>query len=240
VGGGGGGGGGGPTDRKMVINGASTSGRLDVKADSEGRRTGPTGTTLIGRPGQTCATACAARSASSKKRPSNYRLNRQELRLLISRSAERLALVEKHVRGSTASRGSGERRSIFRLSSPYAKEVLARGSGTYFYCPRWSRIWKRGLGPRFFEAFEKEIKSHRRGAIQGRKPSHRDGGSPPLEDGTRSLYELREHSAGLNIGLAGGLTSSRASRNFPRQQDSALADPRQQVDMTAPSWRAYA
>jgi len=86
---------------------------------------------------------------------------------------------------------------------------------------------------RFFELSEKEINIPS-GEHQGDR-SHRDG-ARRLRDG-RDPYELREHSAGLNIGrwdyIFSCIKKFRANKNF------CLATARQ-VTMTAPFMRAYA
>jgi malate synthase len=77
-----------------------------------------------------------------------------------------------------------------------AKELLARGSGPYFYLPKmeshlearlWNDVFLRGAGERSASA-----RHH-----QGHGP---DRDLPAAFEMDEILYELREHSAGLNCG----------------------------------------
>jgi malate synthase len=114
-----------------------------------------------------------------------------------------------------------------------AKELLARGSGPYFYLPKMESHLEARLWNQIFEFSQDEIKIPR-GSIKATALIETVVAAFEMDE---ILYELREHSAGLNIGRWDYIFS--CIKKFRSNRDFCLAD-RAQVTMTAPFMRAYA
>jgi len=114
-----------------------------------------------------------------------------------------------------------------------AKELLARGSGPYFYLPKMESHLEARLWNDIFVLAQQEL-GVPLGTIRATALIETVVAAFEMDE---ILYELREHSSGLNIGrwdyIFSCIKKFRADRNF------CLAD-RAQVTMTAPFMRAYA
>jgi malate synthase len=216
----------GPTDRKMVIN-ALNSGASTFMADFEDANC-PTWHNMID--GQLNLRDAVRRTISFQSNGKHYRLN-DKTAVLIPRPRG-WHLDEKHVTidGKPVSGGIFDFALFFFHN---AKELLARGSGPYFYLPKMESHLEARLWNEIFVLSQKELNIPQ-GSIKA---------TPLIETVVAAfemdeiLYELREHSAGLNIGRWDYIFS--CIKKFRANQDFCLAD-RAQVTMTAPFMRAYA
>src|SRR4051812_24304117 len=216
----------GPTDRKMVIN-ALNSGASTFMADFEDANC-PTWHNMID--GQINLRDAVRRTISFEQGGKRYKLN-DKTAVLIPRPRG-WHLDEKHVQVD----GEPVSGSLFDFALLFfhnAKELLARGSGPYFYLPKMESHLEARLWNDVFEFSEKEIKIPS-GSIKATALIETVLAAFEMDE---ILYELREHSAGLNIGrwdyIFSCIKKFRANKNF------CLAD-RAQVTMTAPFMRAYA
>jgi malate synthase len=114
-----------------------------------------------------------------------------------------------------------------------AKELLARGSGPYFYLPKMESHLEARLWKEIFVFSENEIQIPR-GSIKATALIETVVAAFEMDE---ILHELREHSSGLNIGRWDYIFS--CIKKFRANKDFCLAD-RSQVTMTAPFMRAYA
>jgi malate synthase len=216
----------GPTDRKMVIN-ALNCGASTFMADFEDANC-PTWHNVID--GQINLRDAVRRTINLEQGGKHYRLN-DKTAVLIPRPRG-WHLDEKHVTvdGKPVSGGIFDFALFFFHN---AKELLARGSGPYFYLPKMESHLEARLWNEIFDFSESEIKIPR-GSIKATALIETVVAAFEMDE---ILYELREHSAGLNIGrwdyIFSCIKKFRGNRNF------CLAD-RAQVTMTAPFMRAYA
>jgi len=216
----------GPTDRKMVIN-ALNSGASTFMADFEDANC-PTWHNMLD--GQVNLRDAVRRTISFEQGGKRYKLN-DKTAVLIPRPRG-WHLDEKHVEVD----GEPVSGSLFDFALLFfhnAKELLARGSGPYFYLPKMESHLEARLWNDVFEFSEKEIKIPN-GSVKATALIETVLAAFEMDE---ILYELREHSAGLNIGrwdyIFSCIKKFRANKNF------CLAD-RAQVTMTAPFMRAYA
>jgi malate synthase len=114
-----------------------------------------------------------------------------------------------------------------------AKELLARGSGPYFYLPKMESHLEARLWNDVFIAAQEAI-GIPRGTIRATVLIETIVAAFEMDE---ILYELREHSAGLNAGRWDYIFS--AIKKFKNDKDFCLAD-RSQITMTVPFMRAYA
>ena len=112
-----------------------------------------------------------------------------------------------------------------------AKELLARGSGPYFYLPKLESHLEARLWNDIFCLTQDEL-GIPRGSV---KATCLIETLPAVFEMDEILYELKEHSAGLNAGRRDYLFS--AIKKLRMRQDFCLAD-RAQVTMTAPFMRS--
>ncbi|HWA39255.1 MAG TPA: malate synthase A [Burkholderiales bacterium] len=216
----------GPTDRKMVIN-ALNSGASTFMADFEDANC-PTWFNMID--GQVNLRDAVRRSISFEQNGKRYQLN-ERTAVLIPRPRG-WHLDEKHVRvDGEAISGSLFDFGLFFFHN--ARELLARGSGPYFYLPKMESHLEARLWNDVF-VYAQDKLGVPRGSIKATALIETVLAAFEMDE---ILYELREHSAGLNIGrwdyIFSCIKKFRANRNF------CLAD-RAQVTMTAPFMRAYA
>src|SRR5437867_11627887 len=216
-----------PTDRKMVIN-ALNSGADLFMADFEDANS-PTWENLI--QGQLNLRDAVRRRLSfdDPTTGKQYRLNEKTAVLLVRPRG--LHLPERHV--TYAGRSIPGCLLDFGLYFFHnAHELLARGTGPYFYLPkleshREARIWN----DVFLHA--QEALRIGRGTI---KATVLIETLPAVFEMDEILYELREHSAGLNCGRWDYIFSFIKTR----QHDPAAVLPdRSQVTMEQPCMRAY-
>jgi malate synthase len=216
----------GPTDRKMVIN-ALNSGASTFMADFEDANC-PTWHNMID--GQINLRDAVRRNITFGQNGKHYRLN-DKTAVLIPRPRG-WHLDEKHmsVDGQPVSGG------IFDFALYFfhnAKELLARGSGPYFYLAKMESHLEARLWNDIFVVAQNEL-GIPIGAIKATALIETVVAAFEMDE---ILYELREHSSGLNIGRWDYIFS--CIKKFRADQNFCLAE-RAQVTMTAPFMRAYA
>ena len=216
----------GPTDRKMVIN-ALNCGASTFMADFEDANC-PTWDNMVD--GQLNLRDAVRKSITFEQNGRQYRLN-DKVAVLIPRPRG-WHLDEKHVRID----GSPVSGSIFDFALYFfhnAKEALARGTGPYFYLPKLESHLDARLWNDIFILAQDEL-GVKRGSIRATALIETVVAAFEMDE---ILWELREHSAGLNIGRWDYIFS--CIKKFRSNPDFCLAD-RSQVTMTAPFMRAYA
>ena len=216
----------GPTDRKMVIN-ALNCGASTFMADFEDANC-PTWDNMID--GQRNLRDAVRRTITLEQNGKRYSLN-DKTAVLIPRPRG-WHLDEKHVLidGSPVAGG------IFDFALYFfhnAKEAIARGTGPYFYLPKMESHLEARLWNDIFNLAQDEL-SIERGTIKATALIETVVAAFEMDE---FLWELREHSAGLNIGRWDYIFS--CIKKFRVNQNFCLAD-RAQVTMTAPFMRAYA
>jgi malate synthase len=216
----------GPTDRKMVIN-ALNSGASTFMADFEDANC-PTWHNMID--GQVNLRDAVRRTISLEQNGKQYRLL-PKAAVLIPRPRG-WHLDEKHVTVD----GRPVSGSLFDFGLFFfhnAKELLARGSGPYFYLPKMESHLEARLWNDVF-VFSQDALGIPKGSIKATALIETVLAAFEMDE---ILYELREHTAGLNIGRWDYIFS--CIKKFRSNKDFCLAD-RAQVTMTAPFMRAYA
>jgi malate synthase len=215
----------GPTDRKMVIN-ALNSGARVFMADFEDANS-PTWSNLI--EGQRNMIDAVERTISLDTGEKSYSLNDQIATLLVRPRGwhldERHVLVDgEPVSGSLFDFGL----HIFHS----ARRALERGSGPYFYLPKLeSHLEARLWNDAFVHA--QDALGIPRGSIRATVLIETILAAFEMEE---ILFELREHSAGLNAGRWDYIFS--VIKKFRHRADFVLPD-RSAVTMTVPFMRAY-
>jgi malate synthase len=216
----------GPTDRKMVIN-ALNSGAATFMADFEDANC-PTWDNMID--GQVNLRDAIRRTITLEQNGKSYRLN-EKTAVLIPRPRG-WHLDEKHVTLD----GKIVSGAIFDFALYFfhnARELLARGSGPYFYLPKMESHLEARLWNDIFVMAQDEL-GVPQGSIRATALIETIVAAFEMDE---ILYELRDHSAGLNIGRWDYIFS--AIKKFRLNKDFCLAD-RSQVTMMAPFLRAYA
>src|SRR3954447_1760056 len=216
----------GPTDRKMVIN-ALNCGASTFMADFEDANC-PTWHNMVD--GQLNLRDAVRRTISFEQGGRQYQL-KDKTAVLIPRPRG-WHLDEKHVTvdGKPISGGIFDFGLFFFHN---AQELLARGSGPYFYLPKMESHLEARLWNDVFVAAQAAL-GIPRGTIRATALIETVVAAFEMDE---ILHELREHSAGLNIGrwdyIFSCIKKFRSNRNF------CLAD-RSQVTMISPFMRAYA
>ena len=217
----------GPTDRKMVIN-ALNSGASVFMADFEDSNT-PTWRNML--EGQINLRDAVDRTiAFTSPEGKAYRLAERTAVLLVRPRGWHL--VERHVLVD----GAPVSGSIFDFALYFfhnAKALLAAGSGPYFYLPKMESHLEARLWNDVFVAAQREL-GIPTGTIKATALIETIVAAFEMDE---ILYELKDHSAGLNIGRWDYLFS--CIKKFRSNKNFCLAD-RAQVTMTAPFMRAYA
>jgi malate synthase len=215
----------GPTDRKMVIN-ALNSGARVFMADFEDANS-PTWENLV--EGQRNLTEAVERTISLDTPEKSYRLNDEVATLLVRPRGwhlpERHVLVDgEPVSGSLFDFG------LYMFHS--ARRAIDRGTGPYFYLPKLeSHLEARLWNDVFLHA--QDALGIARGTIRATVLIETILAAFEMEE---ILYELREHSAGLNAGRWDYIFS--VIKKFRHRDDFVLPD-RSAVTMTVPFMRAY-
>jgi malate synthase len=217
----------GPVDRKMVIN-ALNSGANCYMADFEDAHSPTWVATLDGQINLRDAVRGAVEYTSPEGK--SYRLNQQVATLIVRPRGWHL--TEKHIRidGEPASASLFDFAFYFFHNARYRKE---HGSGTYFYLPKLEHHLEARLWNDVFRRAQ-EILGIPQGTIKATVLIETILASFQMEE---ILYELREHSAGLNCGRWDYLFSY--IKKFARKVEFIVPD-RAQVTMTSPFMRAYA
>jgi malate synthase len=216
----------GPVERKMVIN-ALNSGADSYMTDFEDSNT-PNWDNQI--TGQLNMVDAVRRSISLEQNGKTYKLNDKVATLVVRPRGWHLD--EKHVLvdGKRVSGGIFDF-ALFMFHN--AKEQLARGAGPYFYLPKMESHREARLWNDIFIMTQEEL-GLPRGTIKATVLIETILAAFEMDE---ILYELREHSAGLNAGRWDYIFS--CIKKFKLDKDFCLAD-RARVTMTAPFMRAYA
>jgi malate synthase len=216
----------GPTDRKMVIN-ALNCGASTFMADFEDANC-PTWSNLI--EGQINLRDAVRRTIGFEQAGKQYKLNDRTAVLLVRPRGWHLN--EKHVEID----GKPVSGSLFDFALYFfhnARELLSRGTGPYFYLPKMESHLEARLWNDVFKLAQEELKVPQ-GSIKGTVLIETVLAAFEMDE---ILWELKDHSAGLNIGRWDYIFS--CIKKFRSNKDFCLAD-RAQVTMTSPFLRAYA
>jgi malate synthase len=216
----------GPTDRKMVIN-ALNSGAKMFMADFEDANS-PTWANMV--EGQINLRDAIRRTITfTNPDGKEYRLNEKTAVLLVRPRGWHL--VEKHllVDGEPVAGGLFDFGLYFFHN---AKELIARGSGPYFYLPKMESHLEARIWNDVFKLAQKEL-----GIPQGTvRATVLIETIPAAFEMDEILYELRDHSAGLNCGRWDYIFS--CIKRFRNKPDFLLAD-RALISMTTHFMRSY-
>jgi len=216
----------GPTDRKMVIN-ALNSGAKMFMADFEDANS-PTWVNMI--EGQINLRDAIRRTiAFTNPDGKEYRLNEKTAVLLVRPRGWHL--VEKHflVDGEPVAGGLFDFGLYFFHN---AKELIGGGSGPYFYLPKMESHLEARIWNDVFKLAQEEL-----GIPQGTiRATVLIETIPAAFEMEEILYELREHSAGLNCGRWDYIFS--CIKRFRNKPDFLLAD-RALITMTTHFMRSY-
>jgi len=216
----------GPVERKMVIN-AFNSGADSYMTDFEDSNS-PVWDNQIS--GQINLRDAIRKTISLEQNGKSYKLNDKVATLVVRPRGWHLD--EKHVTidGKRISGGIFDF-ALFLFHN--AKEQLARGAGPYFYLPKMESHLEARLWNDIFVMAQNEI-GLPQGTIKATVLIETITAAFEMDE---ILYELREHSAGLNAGRWDYIFS--CIKKFKNDKDFCLAD-RAKVTMTAPFMRAYA
>ncbi|HTI16746.1 MAG TPA: malate synthase A [Trinickia sp.] len=216
----------GPAERKMIIN-ALNSGADAYMSDFEDSHSPRWHNQITG---QLYLMEAVRRTLSFEQNGKRYHLNDQVATLIVRPRGWHLD--EKHVKVDGARVSGG----IFDFALYFfhnAKALLARGSGPYFYLPKLESHLEARLWNDVFVAAEEAL-GIARGTIRATVLIETILASFEMDE---ILYELREHSAGLNAGRWDYIFS--AIKKFRNDTGFCLAD-RSRITMTVPFMRNYA
>lgn len=216
----------GPVERKMIIN-ALNSGADSYMTDFEDSNA-PSWTNQID--GQINLKDAVRRTISLEQNGKSYKLNDKIATLIVRPRGWHLD--EKHVTvdGQRVSGGVFDF-ALFLFHN--AQELIARGSGPYFYLPKMESHLEARLWNDIFVAAQEAL-GVPRGTIRATVLIETILAAFEMDE---ILYELREHSSGLNAGRWDYIFS--AIKKFKNDRDFCLAD-RAKITMTVPFMRAYA
>jgi malate synthase len=216
----------GPVDAKMVIN-AFNSGADSYMTDFEDSNS-PKWDNQI--QGQINLKAAIRRTLTLQQGEKHYKLNDTIATLQVRPRGWHLD--EKHVTvdGQRVSGGIFDF-ALFMFHN--AKEQIARGAGPFFYLPKMESHLEARLWNDIFVMTQNEL-GLPQGTIKATVLIETIVAAFEMDE---ILYELREHSAGLNAGRWDYIFS--CIKKFKVDQNFCLAD-RAKVTMTAPFMRAYA
>ena len=215
----------GPVDRKMVIN-ALNSGARVFMADFEDSNAPTWSNTVEGQVNLMDAVRRTITFTSPKK---SYRLNEETAVLMVRPRG--LHLSEAHVTVT----GLPVPASLFDFGLFFfhnAAELIRRGSGPYFYLPKLEHHLEARLWNDVF-VFAQEALGIEVGTI---KATVLIETLPAAFQMDEILYELRQHSAGLNCGRWDYIFS--LIKTLRMHRDFVLPD-RAQVGMNQACMRAY-
>ncbi|WP_126875673.1 malate synthase A [Paraburkholderia kururiensis] len=216
----------GPVERKMIIN-ALNSGADSYMTDFEDSNTPNWNNQITGHINLKDA---VRRTISLEQNGKSYRLNDKIATLIVRPRGWHLD--EKHVTVD-GQRVSGGIFDFALYLFHNAKELIARGSGPYFYLPKMESHLEARLWNDVFVAAQEAV-GIARGTIRATVLIETILAAFEMDE---ILYELREHSSGLNAGRWDYIFS--AIKKFKNDKDFCLAD-RSQITMTVPFMRAYA
>jgi malate synthase len=216
----------GPVERKMMIN-ALNSGAKVFMADFEDALSPPWANVMAGQ--FNCMQAVRRTLEYTGPEGKQYRL-REQLATLVVRPRG-WHLEEKHVLLDGAPMSA----SIFDFGLYFfhnARELMARGSGPYFYLPKLEGHTEARLWNEVFDLAQDQL-GIPRGSIRATVLIETILAAYEMDE---ILYELRDHAAGLNAGRWDYLFS--IIKNFPSRPEFLLPD-RSQLTMSIPFMRAY-
>jgi len=216
----------GPVEAKMVIN-AFNSGADSYMTDFEDSNTPNWHNQLQG---QVNLKAAVRRTLTLDSNGKHYKLNDKIATLQVRPRGWHLD--EKHVTidGKRISGGIFDF-ALFLFHN--GKEQVARGAGPFFYLPKMESHLEARLWNDVFVAAQKEV-GLPQGTVKATVLIETILAAFEMEE---ILYELRDHSAGLNAGRWDYIFS--CIKKFKVDKEFCLAD-RAKVTMTAPFMRAYA
>ena len=216
----------GPVERKMVIN-ALNSGADSYMTDFEDSNTPNWENQLTGQINMKDA---VRKTIALEQNGKSYKLNDKVATLVVRPRGWHLD--EKHVLvdGKRISGGIFDF-ALFMFHN--AKEQLARGAGPYFYLPKMESHLEARLWNDIFVMTQNEL-GLPQGTIKATVLIETILAAFEMDE---ILYELREHSSGLNAGRWDYIFS--CIKKFKNNKDFCLAD-RAKVTMTAPFMRSYA
>jgi malate synthase len=216
----------GPTDRKMIIN-AFNSGAKVFMADCEDANA-PTWSNMVEGQANLC-NAIRRKIEFRSPEGKEYRLN-DEVAVLFVRPRG-WHLLEKHVLvdGEPVSGGLFD---FLLYVFHNARELIQRGSGPYFYLPKMESHLEARLWNDVFNLAQDEI-GVPRGTIRATVLIETILAAFEMDE---ILYELREHSAGLNCGRWDYIFS--CIKRFRNKSAFILAD-RALVTMTTHFMHSY-
>lgn len=216
----------GPVDAKMVIN-AFNSGADSYMTDFEDSNS-PLWSNQI--QGQINLGKAIRRTLTLEQGGKTYKLNDKIATLQVRPRGWHLD--EKHVLvdGQRVSGGIFDF-ALFMFHN--AKEQIARGDGPFFYLPKMESHLEARLWNDIFVMTQNELRLPQ-GTIKATVLIETILAAFEMDE---ILYELREHSAGLNAGRWDYIFS--CIKKFKLDRDFCLAD-RAKVTMTAPFMRSYA
>jgi len=217
----------GPTDRKMIIN-ALNSGAKVFMADFEDSTT-PTWENLI--EGQINLHDAVRRTIAfeDKSNGKSYKLVDKPAVLFVRARGWHLDEAHVEVDGAVMS-GSLFDFGLYAFHN--AKELLARGSGPYFYLPKMESYLEARLWNDVFVQAEREL-GIAAGSIKGTVLIETILATFEMNE---ILWELKDHSAGLNCGRWDYIFSF--IKKFAADKDVLLPD-RGQVTMATHFMRSY-
>src|SRR4051812_49053181 len=216
----------GPVDAKMIIN-AYNSGADSYMTDFEDSNS-PVWGNLI--QGQINLFKAIRRTLTLGIAGKTYKLNDKVATLQVRPRGWHLD--EKHV-SVDGQRVSGGIFDFALFLFHNAHEQIARGAGPFFYLPKMESHLEARLWNDVFVLAQNEL-----GLPQGTiKATVLVETLPAAFEMDEILYELREHSAGLNAGRWDYIFS--CIKKFKSDKNFCLAD-RAQVTMTSPFMRSYA
>jgi malate synthase len=217
----------GPVDRKMIIN-ALNSGAKVFMADFEDSNT-PTWANQIEGQANLMDAVRRKITYSDSTTGKEYKLNPQTAVLFVRPRGWHLE--ERHVRvDGQAMSGSLFDFGLFFFHN--AKELLASGTGPYFYLPKLESHLEARLWNDIFVFAQKEM-GIKQGSIRATVLIETILAAFEMDE---ILHELREHSAGLNCGRWDYIFSF--IKKFSNDAHAVLPD-RAQVTMTTHFLRSY-
>ncbi|AMW98275.1 malate synthase A [Rummeliibacillus stabekisii] len=217
----------GPVSRKMVINALNSGAKLFMACFEDA--TSPTWDNMID--GQVNLFD-AIRKTISYSQPSNgkvYRLNDKVATLIVRPRG--LHMEERHIEID----GEPVAGSFFDFGLYFfhnAKELIAQGTGPYFYLPKLESHLEARLWNDIFN-YSEEYMGLAKGTIKATVLIETITAAFEMDE---ILYELKEHSAGLNCGRWDYIFSY--IKRLRNHHEVILPD-RSQVTMNSPFMRAY-
>ncbi|HEX6434929.1 MAG TPA: malate synthase A [Gemmatimonadales bacterium] len=216
----------GPVERKMMIN-ALNSGAKVFMADFEDALSPPWENVIAGQ--VNCTQAVRRRLEYLSPEGKRYELAEQLATLVVRPRGWHLE--EKHA----VVDGEPMSASLFDFGLYFfhnAQELLARGSGPYFYLPKLENHLEARLWNEVFDLAQDAL-GIPRGTVRATVLIETVLAAYEMDE---ILYELRDHAAGLNAGRWDYLFS--IIKNFRDRPEFLLPD-RSQLTMTVPFMQAY-